>query len=1006
MANSLPQISYLSRDFSGIKSDLLEYTKYYIPEMTDFNESDVGIAIIELFSYVSDSLNYYLDRKLNEAYLPTSIERQNVINLCKLIDYKLASRQASTVDLKFSIPLSVGGDLPITEGTVVQGFNEGKNYYFETVSGIVISSGSITGVVGAREGQTTFSYPVGTSDGTELQSFTIDQSPILQSQFTPVSGTTNYTLNLYIDEGVGAIQWYEVESFLTSANNDIHYIVSFDDSERAIVEFGDNVNGKIPTQNSIITTDFRLGGGKETNVPAQTINVVRSQILFSGSPVSISVTNEAAAIGGEDEETIERARTQAPRSLRALYRAVTSEDFITLAQRVTGVAKANVRYDGLVESGEDIGAYTYVFIAPNGGGRPTSTLKQDVQTYLDSRRLITTFPKVMNVRYLDVYIDANIVIYENYILSQVQLDVEDAITEFYKFDNQQLGFPLRLSDFYHLVDAINGVNYLNIDVFSIFPVLVSFDDNSTTTPQIIDASIVEFKKSFYDIEILEGGLAESTSVPGYGVSKGTNLSYILPDEPGRIDGISFNRYDLDTDNYNIKIGLEDYTPVTIDVTGDEGVGGGYNIDTVVTRINNAIISKDWPIICYKENSLIHLKDYRSNYFKYSNNLTQSDWIFGNPESFAINISGALATNFGYYNHIVTTEPSQTINITQSVILPYKNGTFTVGGYARATTSGSLGIVLLDNALPIFTGSVFVNSGFESFIFSGTLSGMLSRTLSVQFSKTLQSGVQELDLYNLYLVSGVTSNNNLSNDWYIETNQYDMPVYTEGWITLYSTVDFPEANATTEVFGLPIASDTTVSGSRGVYNFKVKIDNDEPIIIDISGDNGIGGIYTYNSVKDKLTSALTNTSTVSGDGSFLYITSPTYGINSFVKILSAVDNAPDRDATFAVWGTQLGIDRVYQGDNGIPFEVSEYDYSTSINGIKVAVTSGFVGTTWSDGYLQFTLPVLEPITFSGYTYEVGDTWRCKISNQKEDMVLQEEEMGQNNARINLTFEQES
>ena len=59
-------IKYTSKDFSTIKSDLIEYTKSYFPDTyKDFNETSPGMMLIELSSYVGDVLSYYVDWREN-----------------------------------------------------------------------------------------------------------------------------------------------------------------------------------------------------------------------------------------------------------------------------------------------------------------------------------------------------------------------------------------------------------------------------------------------------------------------------------------------------------------------------------------------------------------------------------------------------------------------------------------------------------------------------------------------------------------------------------------------------------------------------------------------------------------------------------------------------------------------------------------------------------------------------------------------------------------------------
>ena len=57
-------VKYTSKDFSSIKNDLIEYTKSYFHDYKDFNETSLGMMLIELSSYVGDVLSYYIDYNL------------------------------------------------------------------------------------------------------------------------------------------------------------------------------------------------------------------------------------------------------------------------------------------------------------------------------------------------------------------------------------------------------------------------------------------------------------------------------------------------------------------------------------------------------------------------------------------------------------------------------------------------------------------------------------------------------------------------------------------------------------------------------------------------------------------------------------------------------------------------------------------------------------------------------------------------------------------------------
>ncbi len=93
-------IKYTSKDFTSIKSDLVDYTKSYFPDTyKDFNETSPGMMLIELSSYVGDVLSYYIDYNYKENLLATATEKRNVLNLAQFLGYKHNPTTPSTVEL-------------------------------------------------------------------------------------------------------------------------------------------------------------------------------------------------------------------------------------------------------------------------------------------------------------------------------------------------------------------------------------------------------------------------------------------------------------------------------------------------------------------------------------------------------------------------------------------------------------------------------------------------------------------------------------------------------------------------------------------------------------------------------------------------------------------------------------------------------------------------------------------------------------------------------------------
>jgi len=94
-------VSYIGRDFSSVRQNLIEFAKTYFPgQYNDFNESSPGMMFVEMASYVGDVLNYYVDNQYKETLLNYAEEKKNVYNIAQSYGYKPKTAVPSTVEIE------------------------------------------------------------------------------------------------------------------------------------------------------------------------------------------------------------------------------------------------------------------------------------------------------------------------------------------------------------------------------------------------------------------------------------------------------------------------------------------------------------------------------------------------------------------------------------------------------------------------------------------------------------------------------------------------------------------------------------------------------------------------------------------------------------------------------------------------------------------------------------------------------------------------------------------
>ena len=81
-------VSFKAYDFSTMRSAMLNYIRENYPEnFNDYIESSEFVAIIELLSYLSQSLAFRVDLNTRENFLSTAESRDSILRLANMLGY-------------------------------------------------------------------------------------------------------------------------------------------------------------------------------------------------------------------------------------------------------------------------------------------------------------------------------------------------------------------------------------------------------------------------------------------------------------------------------------------------------------------------------------------------------------------------------------------------------------------------------------------------------------------------------------------------------------------------------------------------------------------------------------------------------------------------------------------------------------------------------------------------------------------------------------------------------
>jgi hypothetical protein len=142
MANR--KISYTTRDYQGIRTELLNYVKTYYPDLIqDFNDASVFSVFLDLNAAVADNLHYHIDRSIQETVLQYAQQRSSIYNIARTYGLKLPGQRPSVALVDISITVPALGDKEDDRylGVLSRGSQVvGAGIVFETVNEVDFSS--------------------------------------------------------------------------------------------------------------------------------------------------------------------------------------------------------------------------------------------------------------------------------------------------------------------------------------------------------------------------------------------------------------------------------------------------------------------------------------------------------------------------------------------------------------------------------------------------------------------------------------------------------------------------------------------------------------------------------------------------------------------------------------------------------------------------------------------------------------------------------------------------
>jgi len=484
----------------------LAYVMGYKPQVT-------GVATVDLDFYqtvpaLSNQPDYNYALLINENAQIGSLDNSNVNFLTEdTIDFTVSSSQDPTEITVYTVD---GSNNPTTYL-----LKKTRKAISSTINTTTISAGSTP----QEFFTTTINAPniVGILDIVDSDGNVWYEVPYLAEEmvYDSIRNTNPNDPNNYLDEGDAPylLQLKQIQRrFATRVINSGSLEIQFgagtsQDVEEEITPNADNVGLGLPFEKNKLTTAYSptnfiftptygiaptgdltirylTGGGVASNVNANTLTNIK-QIsktfvnfnstdpggLYQQSFDSLVTNNPNAASGGRGGDSIEELRQNIISNFNTQYRTVTPDDYTVRALSMTPkygkIAKVYTeKSKASANTGTNVDLYVLAFDSNGNLTTASSTLKQNLATYLSQFRTIGDSVAIKDAFIVNIGVDFEIITLPNFNNNEVLRKCIIALQNYFSIRNWQVNEPIIYRDVFNLLDKIEGVQTVKKVLFT------------------------------------------------------------------------------------------------------------------------------------------------------------------------------------------------------------------------------------------------------------------------------------------------------------------------------------------------------------------------------------------------------------------------------------------------------------------------------------------------------------------------------------------------------------
>ena len=258
--------------------------------------------------------------------------------------------------------------------------------------------------------------------------------------------------------------------------------------------------GVLPESGKTLYVLYRVGGGEESNIAANTLtNIVYLNMTICGNDSdgdnsrkirdvqnSIAVTNPTPSYGGKDEPSSDELRYLIKYNSASQNRCVTVHDYYSKINQIPARYGCPFRV-GIMEENNKVSIYA-LGLDYNGNlmKELAEQVADNIKEYLSQYRMINDFVEIKSGKIINLKFEVDIFVDKAYDKSEVAKRVIEAVIDYMDIQRHQMGEDIFLGDLQKEIGKLDGViNVIELRAYN--PIGDGYSSDGITQ-QLVDVS--------------------------------------------------------------------------------------------------------------------------------------------------------------------------------------------------------------------------------------------------------------------------------------------------------------------------------------------------------------------------------------------------------------------------------------------------------------------------------------------------------------------------------------